>query len=125
MALLGKLKAALVGKKTYIAAGVVVVLGLIAILDSNPANDFIGMSLVVMGLGLAGLGAKADRHHAEMLAHVAQVVVDAIAKKPITVEQAQAAIADGQELFADFKAGAQTLPPFDPLIERTAGGESK
>ncbi len=57
----------LAGKKTYIAAGVLAALGLFAMLDRNPANDFVGMGLIMIGLGLCALHAQAERLYGEII----------------------------------------------------------
>jgi hypothetical protein len=105
-----ELKTALAGKKTYVAAGILILLGLAAMLDANPNNDFLGISIVMFGLGLAGLGAKADRQHAEMLAHVAKVILDAVQRQPVTADEIVHALSDGQRFAEEFREAVSHSP---------------
>lgn len=52
------------GKKTYLAAGSLVLLGAGLIWAGQPS---IGMLAVLQGLGLVGLGDRANRHQSEIL----------------------------------------------------------
>jgi hypothetical protein len=56
----------LVGKKTYLAAAVLVLLGIVA--WWNGAGNELSLAVIVFGLGLAGLGAKSERYGRATLA---------------------------------------------------------
>lgn len=57
----------LAGRKTYIVAGALVLLGLWMVL-SGAASE--GMSVILFGLGFTSLGDRANRHQAEILAAI-------------------------------------------------------
>ena len=54
----------LAGKKTYISAGALILVGVVLVWLGQSS---LGMMAVLQGFGLVGLGAKAERHQSEIL----------------------------------------------------------
>lgn len=73
------------GKKTYLAAIVLVVLGVGSFL-SGFGDAVTSFGLIAIGAGFAGLGAKAQRHRAEIL-DVLQALKEAINHQPLTATE--------------------------------------
>jgi hypothetical protein len=61
----------LVGKKTYLAAAALVVMGIGA--WWNGAGSELSLAVIIFGLGLAGLGAKSERYGRATLAALEQL----------------------------------------------------
>ncbi len=59
------------GKKTYISAGALAVLGVGLVVLRQPA---LGVQAICLGAGLAGLGDRANRHQAEILQTIQNAV---------------------------------------------------
>jgi hypothetical protein len=75
------------GKKTYLAAGLLVLLGVNLILAGQPS---VGMLAILQGLGLVGLGDKANRHQSEILAAIqdaGRIAVDLETKNPAALKE--------------------------------------
>jgi hypothetical protein len=97
------------GKKTYIAAGALAILGAVLILNGDTGT---GMESILVGAALAGLGDRANRHQAEILAAVQDIGKLATDAKSgsagITADDAIKVIGDALQLKA---AAAQDRRP--------------
>ncbi|ABF42403.1 hypothetical protein Acid345_3402 [Candidatus Koribacter versatilis Ellin345] len=80
------------GKKTYLAGGLLMLLGVASFLtQTGDADTAAGM--VIAGFGLIGLGAKAERHRREIV-DTLELVKAAIEKRPLTTEEKAALAGD-------------------------------
>jgi hypothetical protein len=111
----------LTGKKTYIAAGALVVLGVVLVALKQTA---MGLQMICVGAGFVGLGDKANRHQAEVLAAIqdaGRIVVDVKAGKPLTADFA-AAVGEGVALGSAFATGGVITAAdgvIGPLVRET------
>jgi hypothetical protein len=91
----------LAGKKTYLTAGALSILG-IAVVVLRPGLEEVGVGMVIAAGSIAGLGDRLNRHQAEVLTEIralAQLVEDAAEKKPIaTISDAIQVIDDAIKL---------------------------
>jgi len=79
------------GKKTYLAAVLLMLLGGVLISAGQPS---LGMVAVLQGLGLVGLGDKANRHQSEILAAIQEagrVAIDLENRNPMALKEDGAA----------------------------------
>ncbi len=108
----------LAGKKTYIMAGVLIMIGIYCVLDQDASNDAMGLSFISVALGLMGLHAQADRHHAEQVALVAQIAKQVATGKAASAEQKSQLVAAGMEIAGEVVAASAPPPKLPP-----AGGQ--
>lgn len=87
------------GKKTYLAAVALVILGILLIFAGENGT---GMEAVLLGAAVAGLGDRANRHQAEILATIqdlGKLAADARSKAPaIALDDAVKVIGDALQL---------------------------
>ena len=94
------------GKKTYIAAALLVVLGVAGFL-TQMSDEVTSAGLIVAGLGLVGLGAKAERHQKEIVDGL-NLIRAAIEKRPLTTAEKAEIAADAVSLGTEALASAGT-----------------
>jgi hypothetical protein len=104
------------GKKTILGGGLIMAAG-VAGVALGKVDPTVGLGVLGFGLSIAGAGAKANRHQAQLLTAlnaVAQVAADKRAGNT------QAAIHDAED--AAINIGLSLVPPVQPSPE---GGAAK
>jgi hypothetical protein len=108
----------LVGKKTYLIAGLLVALGVWMVLRGQVAN---GMSVVLFGLGFVGLGDRANRHQSEILQAIddmGSAIHDTVAHSPLAAADICRVVSDVSRAAAIAHASqAQSQQPPTNIVD--------